>query len=169
MRHVARYAPRAPHLHVPAMTPELAELAAHYDAMPPVRALEVRPRAWDGERLRVHAPLAANVNDKACAFGGSLAGVMTLAGWGLLTLKARAAGLVAEVYVADSQLRYLAPLYDDLEAEASLAPGQDWDAIEAQFRARGKARVEVEAVIRRPDGASASTLQARFALMAPKA
>lgn len=147
----------------------LDELNAHYDAMPPVRAMQVRAVHYDGQVLRLQAPLSHNVNDKACAFGGSLAGVMTLAGWGLLTLKARAAGLVAEVYVADSQLRYLAPLYDDLEAEAHLAPGQDWDAIEAQFRARGKARVEVEAVIRRPDGASASTLQARFALMAPKA
>ena len=70
--------------------------------------------------MQLHAPLDANVNDKGCAFGGSLAGVMTLAGWGLLTLKLEEAGLEGEVYVADSQLRYLKPLYADLQAEARL-------------------------------------------------
>ena len=82
-----------------------------------VRALDFR----DG-CLRLAAPLSANVNDKACAFGGSLAGVMTLAGWGWLMLRAQAAGLASEVYVADSQVRYLKPLYADLVAEAWLEP-----------------------------------------------
>ena len=97
--------------------------------MPPVAAMQIRATAFDGDRLQLHAPLAANVNDKDCAFGGSLASLMTLAGWGLLTLKLQQAGLQADVYVADSQLRYLRPLYADLRGDAALAPDVDWDAV----------------------------------------
>src|SRR5688572_33465248 len=92
----------------------LHELNAQYAAMPPVAAMRLRAVARDGDVLRLHAPLDANVNDKGCAFGGSMASAMTLAGWGLLTLRLAEAGIAAEVYVADSQLRYLRPLYADL-------------------------------------------------------
>ncbi|MGY4514433.1 YiiD C-terminal domain-containing protein, partial [Lysobacter sp. HA18] len=99
-------------------TDALAHLDAHYQGMPPVRALQVAIDAFDGERLRLSAPLAANVNDKGCAFGGSLASLMTLACWGRVWLALNDADLDCDIYVADSRIRYLAPLYDDLVAEA---------------------------------------------------
>ena len=145
----------------------LDELNAHYDAMPPVAAMQVRAVHYDGQRLRLHAPLSANVNDKACAFGGSLVSLMTLAGWGLLTLRLREQGIRADVYVADSQVRYLAPVYTDLEAEAWLAPEVDWDAVLAAWAARGRARAAVMARVAGPDGASAAELTGRFAALRP--
>ena len=36
----------------------LDELNAHYDAMPPVAAMRIRATAYDGDCLRLHAPLA---------------------------------------------------------------------------------------------------------------
>lgn len=147
----------------------LARLNALYDAMPPVAAMRMRAVHFDGQHLRLQAPLAANVNDKACAFGGSLASAMTLAGWGLVNLRLEAAGLRAEVYVADSQIRYLAPLYDDLEAEASLAEGEDWDEALARLRQRGRARLQLSAQVRDRNGKTVATLEARFALIAPAA
>jgi thioesterase domain-containing protein len=96
----------------------LVHLAAHLRRMPPVASLGARPLGYDGKTLRLAAPLTANVNDKGCAFGGSLSGLMTLAGWGWITLRLQLAGLDAEVYVADSQVKYLSPLYEDLVAEA---------------------------------------------------
>ena len=145
----------------------IESLNAHYAAMPPVAAMQVRARGLDGDVLRLHAPLAANVNDKACAFGGSLAGVMTLAGWGLLTLKLEQAGLTAEVYVADSQLRYLRPLYTDLHGDAALAPDVDWDAVLRAFRDRGRARASVMAWVHGPEGEVVAELEGRFALLRP--
>ena len=56
----------------------LDALDAHLQAMPPVAALRLRIAGYDGARLRLRAPLDANVNDKGCAFGGSLASLMTL-------------------------------------------------------------------------------------------
>lgn len=145
--------------------PNLERLNAHYLAMPPVAAMRIRATRYDGDAVHLHAPLDANVNDKDCAFGGSLASVMTLAGWGLLTLKLEEAGLSGEVYVADSQLRYLKPLYADLQAEARLDPGTDWDSVLRAFRERGRARANIQALVRGPEGEPVADLGGRFALL----
>src|SRR5690606_24608867 len=61
----------------------LDALQAQLLAMPPARAMQLRITAGHADRLRLEAPLAANVNDKGTAFGGSLVSLMTLAAWGL--------------------------------------------------------------------------------------
>jgi thioesterase domain-containing protein len=146
------------------MTP-LDALNNQYLAMPPVAAMGIRAVAFDGERLQLQAPLAANINDKGSAFGGSMAGMMTLAGWGLLTLKLEAAGLVADVYVADSQIRYLRPLLSDLHAQAWLEPSLDWGLFLDTFRQRGRARAGVLASLQGPDGEPVAELSGRFAAL----
>lgn len=142
---------------------ELDSLDQRLRAMPPVAAMQARALDFDGERLRLAAPLAANVNDKDCAFGGSLAGLMTLAGWGLVSLRLEREGLGSDVYVADSQLRYLAPLFEDLVAEAVLAPDQDWPTLLRSLRERGRGRAQVQARVCTGDGREVATLAARFA------
>ncbi|MCY1448745.1 putative thioesterase domain protein [compost metagenome] len=118
----------------------LARLQATLSAMPPVAAMDIRIAGYDNGVLRMHAPLLANVNDKGNAFGGSLASVMTLSGWALVSLRLAMAGKEAEVYVADSNLRYLAPVYEDLHAHAEATASGAWDTFLATFRQRGKAR-----------------------------
>ena len=144
----------------------LAQLHHHYQSMPPVAALQLRIAGFDGQCLRLHAPLAANVNDKGCAFGGSLASLMTLAAWGVVTLRLQQAGLEADVFVADSQLRYRAPLFADLHAEARLAGGQAWEAIVVRLRERGRVGIRLAACVRLPDDAIAADCQARYVAIA---
>jgi len=143
----------------------LRALDAHLQAMPPVAALGLRIAGYDGARLRLHAPLAANVNDKGCAFGGSLASLMMLAGWGLATLQLQAHGLDAAVYVADSQVRYLTPLFGDLEASAWLADG-GWDAVRASLRDTGRASMVLNAEVAGDGGRSAASGRARYVAIA---
>jgi thioesterase domain-containing protein len=141
----------------------LASLDALYQAMPPVAALGLHAVGFDGDCLRLHAPLAANVNDKGCAFGGSLASLMTLAGWGLVNLRLQQAGIDADVFVADSRLRYRAPLYADLEAGARLAEGASWETFLARLRERGRAGIRIAAWVDLPDGRGvAADCAARF-------
>ena len=147
---------------MPTQDDALQRLQAHYDAMPPVAALGMRVAAHDGRHLRLEAPLALHVNDKGCAFGGSLGSLLTLAGWGLLHLGLEAAGIDADIYVADSQLRFHAPLFGDLQAEAMLAPAADWDAFAGALRARGRARVEVVAGVPLPSGGLATSFSGRY-------
>ena len=145
-------------------TPALRMLDAHYQAMPPVAALQLRIAGYDGERLRLHAPLAANVNDKGCAFGGSLSSLMTLAGWGLVTLRLQEAGLEAPVYVADSNVRFRVPLFADLEAEAWLQEG-DWDSACTELRSRGRTSLMIASRVGPGDGSAAAVGSARYVAM----
>lgn len=138
---------------------------AHLQSIPMVRAMQVELAGTGDGCLRLRAPLAPNVNDKGSAFGGSLVALMTLAGWGLATWQLARAGLEADVYVADSSVRYLAPLYGVLEAEARLAEG-DWEAFAAALRTRGRARCAIAARIALPDGADATVLSGRFVALA---
>ena len=143
---------------------EIATLDRLLSGMPPVAAMQIRARSFNDGRLCLHAPLSANVNDKECAFGGSLASMMTLAGWGWLMLRLREAAVDADVYVADSQIRYLAPLYDDLSGEAWLREDQDWNSILACLAQRRRARACMLAEVRDAAGVAVATLEARFAL-----
>ena len=143
----------------------LDALNASFSLMPPVAAMQIRAVACDGERIFLHAPLTANVNDKQCAFGGSLASVMTLAGWGLLSWRLAQSGVAAEIYVADSQLRYLAPLEEDLLGEAWIADGEDWAGFERCFQDRGRARIGLAACVRDTQGRVVAQMSARFAAL----
>jgi thioesterase domain-containing protein len=119
--------------------------------LPPLAAIQARVVGYDGHRLRLDAPLAANVNDKGSAFGGSMTSLMTYAGWGLVTLQLQQAGVRADVFVADSKVRYLKPLYADLRAEATLAPEQSWQLFLATLAQRGRARIHLQARITLPE------------------
>jgi thioesterase domain-containing protein len=141
----------------------LRALEAELLAMPPVAAMGLRMGEADDERLHLHAPLAANVNDKGCAFGGSLTSLMTLAGWGLIALRLAEAGLEAKVYVADTEVRYRAPLYNDLTAVAAIAEGESWGDFLDTLRARGRARIAVAATVPLAEGSVAAESRSGYA------
>jgi thioesterase domain-containing protein len=136
-------------------------------SMPPLLAMDCRVRAFEHDRLVLSAPLAANVNDKGSAFGGSLSGLMTVACWGLFSLHLKAAGLTAEVYVQDSNIQYFVPVLEDIEAEARLAEGEDIEAALRAMRARRKSRLKLTASVRLKDGREAARLEGRFVALAP--
>lgn len=138
------------------------------DDIPITRAMQIRLQNYDGESLTLAAPLAPNVNDKGCAFGGSLASLATLAGWGLVALWVQAAEYDCEIYVQDSTISYLAPIWGELTARAELAEGESRDAFLAALATRRRARLTL--FCRMPDesGADACTLQARFVAIVKK-
>jgi len=146
--------------------PDLQALLAHYRSMPPVATMGLGIEGYDGQSLRLHAPLERHLNDKGCAFGGSLVSLMTLAGWGLVTLQVQAAELEADVYVADSQVDYLAPLFADLRAAARLGEAGDWSGFTAALRERGRARASLLAEVPLPEGGIACRCRARYVAIA---
>ena len=132
------------------------------DKIPLARAMDLRLHRYDGDGLALAAPLAPNVNDKGCAFGGSLASVMTLAGWALVELELKRRGEDCDVFVGDSQVRYLEPVWDDFRAEARLAEDADFATFFATLAERGKARIDVRCEVPGSGARPAATLQARF-------
>lgn len=131
------------------------------DSIPLARAMGLRVGVHEEDALSLHAPLAANANDKNCAFGGSLSGLMTLAGWGLIELSLRQRDIRAEVFVADARVRYLRPLFADIEARAKLAEGESLAAFQETLAANGKAELRVLAEVAGSNG-PACTQQARY-------
>ncbi len=136
--------------------------------IPLTRAMALQATRYDGESLTLSAPLVPNVNDKGCAFGGSLASLMTLAGWGLIKLALDARALDGDIYVQDSAIRYLAPVWTDFHATARLAEGERFDAFFDALAARGKGRLRVQVTVPLADGKPATTLEARFVALAKR-
>lgn len=133
------------------------------DKIPMARAIDLRMAGHGDDCLAIDAPLAPNVNDKGCAFGGSLASVMTLAGWALVELALQARGIKCDVYVGQSDIAYLAPVWKDFQAEARLAEGEGWDTFFTTLQARSKARISVRCLVHEHGSeVTAATLGARF-------
>lgn len=146
--------------------PDNAALAAQLERhilehIPLARAMHARVARYDGAQLELAAPLAPNINDKGCAFGGSMASLMTLAGWGLLELSLRARWIECDIYIGDSQLRYREPLWGELRARARFATNAAFDVFMTALTARGKARIETICDIVGKERAAA-TLAAAF-------
>ena len=129
--------------------------------IPLTRAMQLRVVAYDGSTLRLAAPLGPNVNDKGCAFGGSLASLLTLACWGLARLALREHAMEPDIYVQDSQIDYLAPVWSEIEIVARADDGQSLADFVAMQAARGKARITLYAAAAGEAG-PATTLRARF-------
>ena len=132
------------------------------EEIPLAKAMDLQLGRYDVDTLSLYAPLAPNVNDKGCAFGGSLVSLMTLSGWALVELALRTRGLACDVFVAESGVRYLAPLWQDFRADARVADEANWDTFFATLAARGRARISVDCVVPGADGQPAATLAARF-------
>jgi len=133
--------------------------------IPLARAMGLSITGHDGESVRLAAPLAPNINDKGCAFGGSLVSLMTVAGWALVRLALDARGSACDIYVADSEVRYLAPVWQDFEVVARLAEGEDFASLFDGLATRGKGRCRVRCHVPLADG-DAATLSARFVAIA---
>ena len=144
---------------------DLEQLRRQLAKIPLVGAMQVELLEFQHGRMQLRAPLAANVNDKGSAFGGSLVSLMTLAGWALVTAQVQRVGRAAEVYVADSAVRYLAPVYGALHAQAWLEEGE-WSTFLGTLAQRGRARCRIAAQIALPDGAEGTVLSGRFVAIA---
>ncbi|WP_430392345.1 YiiD C-terminal domain-containing protein [Dyella sp. 20L07] len=132
------------------------------DEIPLAQAMDLQLQATDERRLTIAAPLAPNINDKGCAFGGSLVSVMTLTGWGLVELELRTRGLDCDVFVGESTVRYLEPVWADFISEARLADSANWNTFFDTLSARGRARIEVICRVPGVGAKPAATLEARF-------
>lgn len=144
------------------MEPHHALDAFFAEHIPLTQAMGLTVAGRDAHGLRLSAPLAPNVNDKGTAFAGSLAAIVTLAGWSLTTLVLREANISgAQVAIGHAETAYLRPVRTTLLAECAQPPAAEVERFLADFRARGKARWDLEIVLR-ADGLVAVHQRARY-------
>jgi thioesterase domain-containing protein len=110
--------------------------------IPLAQAMQVEIRRLDGAGLQLAAPLAPNRNHVGTAFGGSLQGLATLAGWGV-TLVAAAGHGSPRVVIGACQMRFLAPVEGELIATAAWPDPGTVAAFRTRLATEGRARLVV--------------------------
>lgn len=114
--------------------------------IPLTRAMGVTAVRNDDAGLVLRAPLAPNLNHKHTAFGGSLATLATLAGWGLLQLLLREQSPVT-VVIQESTVVYHRPVTADFEAVARPPTAAAREKFLLTLKRRGRARIAIDVVI----------------------
>lgn len=126
------------------MTPREIEQFFHAK-IPLTAAMGVRVEAWDDHQLVLTAPLEANHNHLGTAFGGSLAALLILAGYGLLWLELGDAD--SHIVVRKSTLDYRHPVAGPLRAVCRRPAAGEVAAFKACLARRGKSRIELDATV----------------------
>ena len=140
----------------------LDALNAHFAGMPPVAALRPVIADWRDGHLRLSAPLDANVNDKGCAFGGSLVSLMTIGAWGLVFLELAQAGIDADIFVADSRVRYLKPVFEDIVVDAMFDDAGERASLVDTLHKQGRASIRLKSESLLADGGVAASFVGRY-------
>ena len=127
------------------------EQVLHHD-IPLTREMGIRVIDWQNHRLRLHLPLAPNVNRKSTLFGGSLYCGAVLAGWGWLHLRLREAGIDdGHIVIQDGQISYPLPVREDAIAVCDAPDVAQWDRFITTYQRRGRARLELPTRIHAQD------------------
>jgi thioesterase domain-containing protein len=111
--------------------------------IPLTKAMQLSVTRFDSDGLIMEAPLGPNINDKGTAFGGSLAAILTLAGWALTVLVLRESGLQANVMVYHSVTDYRKPVTGKLIISAFMPDSESKNELIRSFSESGKARWSV--------------------------
>lgn len=131
------------------------------EQIPLAAAMQVEVRSLDARGLCLAAPLAPNRNHVGTAFGGSLQGLATLAGWGATLVTAGSTRDIG-VVIAAASMRFIAPVTGELVARAPWPPVSVAAAFREQLAARGRAALAVEVVVEGPEAAAAARFSGRF-------
>ncbi|MGH8378478.1 MAG: YiiD C-terminal domain-containing protein [Gammaproteobacteria bacterium] len=118
--------------------------------IPLVRHMRIHVAACDTTGLTLTAPLAANINHQATAFGGSLESLAMLACWGLVWLLLESE-LEFHIVVAESRMRFLRPVSATLRAHCAMPDAAARQLFLDTLQRRRKARIELQARIVQAD------------------
>jgi thioesterase domain-containing protein len=134
----------------------------HYlhDNIPLVQHMQIQVVSYDEHGLVLSAPLAANINHKLTAFGGSLAALATLACWGVLWLMLEPQPDL-HIVVNESHIRYLRPVTGTLVAKCAVPDAVARERFIDTLHRRRKARLQMSSQVIQ-DGILCSELTGTF-------
>ncbi len=126
----------------------LDEITAYvHEHIPITGSLGARVEHYDGQSVRLAAPLAPNLNHRATAFGGSLSAIAILSGWVLLYLQLRELGIPNRLVIQRSAIEFEAPVDGDFSATATLPGAAAWSRFLKTLSRHHAARVTVSSTI----------------------
>jgi thioesterase domain-containing protein len=116
-----------------------------YRKIPITRAMGVRVAEYDGNHLKLVAPLALNHNHLGTAFGGSLSAIATLAGYGLLWLELR--DNTCHLVIRKSSLSFCRPVRREIVAICRRPAWEQLQTFKSAFAEHHKARITLDVTI----------------------
>jgi thioesterase domain-containing protein len=128
------------------MTPDELERYLH-EHIPLSRAMHVAVVAADANGVVLQAPLAPNINHRETVFGGSASALAILCAWSLLQVRVMAAGLAPRLVIQRNTMDYALPIAGTFQARSALAEPGHWTQFTHMLERKGKARIEVNAVL----------------------
>lgn len=133
-------------------------------AIPLTQAMGIVVERYTRRELTIIAPLANNFNHLGTAFGGSLYIACVLSAWGLLYLRLREAGIKGSIVIRKGEVEYLRPVTGDIVATGALPPEEEFAAFIESFDRKGKAKMNIGAVIE-VEGKAAVKFEGEFAVV----
>lgn len=125
-----------------------AELTQYLHAQIPLtQAMGVTVASIDADAVALQAPLAPNINHRHSVFGGSAAALAMLAGWALLHVRLRAAGIAGRVVIQRNTMEYRHPILGPFLARATLEHPERWELFTRTLVRKRRARVAVSAAL----------------------
>ncbi|MFD2179150.1 bifunctional GNAT family N-acetyltransferase/hotdog fold thioesterase [Veronia pacifica] len=122
-----------------------AELQQRWQSQIPISdKMGIRISQYTGYRFELTALLNANLNPHHSMFAGSIFSMATLTGWGMVWLLMKERRLNADIVLADSHIRYKAPITEKPRAVVSLdSLSGDLDRLATGRKARVKLEVAI--------------------------
>ena len=118
--------------------------ASLFQDIAPARAMQLSIMEYADGRLEISAPLEPSINDKGTAFAGSISSLLVLAGWGLVTLRLREAGIRAEVVVSRNETVYKRPIRSEMHAHAEAGTAK-FDQLITDLTGNGRGNIRIHA------------------------
>ena len=126
----------------------LRETEAYLHLHIPITAkMGFRLVAYDRSSIRIKAPLAANLNHRHTAFGGSISTLGILAGWTLLHLYLKESGIRNRLVIKTSNTEFISAIRDDFEAVARAPEASALETFRENLLRFRKARLKVDSEI----------------------
>ena len=116
-----------------------------HEHIPISAGMGIRVEALEPDLVTLSAPLEPNVNHRSTVFGGSCASVAILAAWTVVHLRVSAVR-PARVVIQHGATDYLAPITGAFTATCRADP-EAWSRFDRLFARKGRARIELEAVV----------------------
>ncbi|GBF10833.1 YiiD C-terminal domain-containing protein [Tepidibacillus infernus] len=119
-----------------------------HERIPITEEMSFKVEEFKLNKVRIGAKLKPNINHKSTAFGGSINSLTTVCGWALVFNNMLDIDPNAHIVIQKSSIQYLKPIETDFVAECELTDERKKEKFVNTFRKLGKARIEVDVIIR---------------------
>ncbi len=137
-----------------------------HQKIPLTRTMGVRVVSHGASGFAIEAPVALNHNHLQTAFGGSINSVATLAAYAFVWFELRERK--AEVVVAESSIRFLAPIRQTIRGICTLPDPELLAGFRSEFAGSGKARISLRVVVEE-NGVTAADFRGTFVAVCARA